>query len=280
MLHAGLLLALIYVAAQPLRIDAAAVASRRMTFIYTATPGLGASGGGGDHTASAPRPARVRDSRPLDTVAPPAITNVEPLPAAAVPAIMTQGVDVLPGTPMVVDGTTVGKGSGPGGGGGRGPGNGPGDGPGSGDVYDPGVGGVSDPRLIHEVKPNFTDAAMRARIQGVVIINVVVLADGSVDPARIRDHAVARSGPRSAGGDRCEAVAFPSERANGTTGHLARHRRAHFYAALTTLGGLMWPAITRMPYVAGRPILMFGLLGALVLASAVRDLCYDRRSTR
>jgi hypothetical protein len=41
---------------------------------------------------------------------------------------------------------------------------------------------------------------------------------------------------------------------------------------LGTVGGLMWPAITRMPYVAGRPILMFGLLGALVLASAVRDV--------
>jgi len=41
---------------------------------------------------------------------------------------------------------------------------------------------------------------------------------------------------------------------------------------LGTVGGLMWPAITRMPYVAGRPILMFGLLGALVLASAVRDI--------
>lgn len=42
---------------------------------------------------------------------------------------------------------------------------------------------------------------------------------------------------------------------------------------LATVGGLMWPAITRMPYVAGRPILMFGLLGALVLAPAVRDVC-------
>jgi hypothetical protein len=41
---------------------------------------------------------------------------------------------------------------------------------------------------------------------------------------------------------------------------------------LATVGGLMWPAITRMPYVAGRPILMFGLLIALVLASAVRDI--------
>jgi hypothetical protein len=41
---------------------------------------------------------------------------------------------------------------------------------------------------------------------------------------------------------------------------------------LGTVGALVWPAITRMPYVAGRPILMFGLLGALVLASAVHDV--------
>jgi hypothetical protein len=41
---------------------------------------------------------------------------------------------------------------------------------------------------------------------------------------------------------------------------------------LATVGGLMWPAITGMPYVAGRPILMFGLFGALVLASAARDI--------
>ena len=32
---------------------------------------------------------------------------------------------------------------------------------------------------------------------------------------------------------------------------------------LATVGGLMWPAITRMPYVAGRPILMFGCLARL-----------------
>ena len=40
---------------------------------------------------------------------------------------------------------------------------------------------------------------------------------------------------------------------------------------LGTIGGLMWPAITRMPLVAGRFGLMFGLLTALVLAPAVRD---------
>ncbi len=52
-------------------------------------------------------------------------------------------------------------------------------------------------------------------------------------------------------------------------------RRAELHKRLMllgTVGGLMWPAITRMPYVAGRPLLMFGLLGALVLASAARDI--------
>ena len=46
---------------------------------------------------------------------------------------------------------------------------------------------------------------------------------------------------------------------------------------LATVGGLTWPAITRMPYVAGRPALMFGLLAALVLAPALYDrLAYPR----
>jgi hypothetical protein len=40
---------------------------------------------------------------------------------------------------------------------------------------------------------------------------------------------------------------------------------------LGTIGGLMWPAITRMPVVAGRLPLMFGLLATLVLAPAIRD---------
>jgi hypothetical protein len=47
------------------------------------------------------------------------------------------------------------------------------------------------------------------------------------------------------------------------------HKRLMLYA---TLGGLMWPAITRLPFVAGRFPLMFGLLAALLLAPAVRDL--------
>jgi hypothetical protein len=54
----------------------------------------------------------------------------------------------------------------------------------------------------------------------------------------------------------------------------ALHKR---FMILGTVGGLMWPAITRMPGVAGRPALMFALLLALVFAWAVRDLMVDRR---
>lgn len=55
------------------------------------------------------------------------------------------------------------------------------------------------------------------------------------------------------------------------------HRRL---MVLGTVGGLMWPAITRMPVVAGRPPLMFGLLATLVLAPAIRDLMTRSRWSR
>ena len=128
----------------------------------------------------------MREAQRLDIASPQTITSVEPVPVGPVPTLATHDVEVLPGSPTPVSGTTAGPGSGPGGGGGRGPGNGPGDRPGAGDVYDAGVGGVSAPRLIREVKPNFTVDAMRAKIQGVILMEVVVLADGSVDPSRIR----------------------------------------------------------------------------------------------
>jgi hypothetical protein len=47
---------------------------------------------------------------------------------------------------------------------------------------------------------------------------------------------------------------------------------------LSTLGGLMWPAITRMPIVAGRFVPMFVLLSALVLAPAGRDFWHGSRT--
>jgi len=73
-------------------------------------------------------------------------------------------------------GTGQGTGIGPGDGGGLGPGQGGGVG---GGVYRPGSG-IVNPRLLREVKPNYTAEAMRAQVQGEVWLEVVVLSDGTV----------------------------------------------------------------------------------------------------
>jgi periplasmic protein TonB len=96
---------------------------------------------------------------------------------------MTAGLTDLPGT--ITAAPTAGAPFGPGDGGvaGRGRrGDGPGDGvgPGSGGPPGPGTGGVSYPRLIREVVPTYSNAALQARIQGIVYMRAVVREDGSV----------------------------------------------------------------------------------------------------
>jgi len=46
---------------------------------------------------------------------------------------------------------------------------------------------------------------------------------------------------------------------------------------LATIGGLLWPAITRLPYVRGRFLPMFALLTLFVLAGPAHDLLTRRR---
>jgi periplasmic protein TonB len=87
--------------------------------------------------------------------------------------------------------------SGPGNGDGIGPGSGHGVGPGEGPGYDDGAGGghgdnvfivgagVSQPVLIHEVRPDYSEEARKARYQGTVVLDTVVLEDGSVQVIRI-----------------------------------------------------------------------------------------------
>jgi len=45
--------------------------------------------------------------------------------------------------------------------------------------------GGQEPKVLHEVKPIYTPEAMRGVIQGVVVIEAMVLADGSVGPVRV-----------------------------------------------------------------------------------------------
>jgi protein TonB len=45
---------------------------------------------------------------------------------------------------------------------------------------------VSDPVLVREVKPNYTADALRAKVQGTVEMEAIVLADGTIEPRTIR----------------------------------------------------------------------------------------------
>jgi uncharacterized membrane protein len=61
--------------------------------------------------------------------------------------------------------------------------------------------------------------------------------------------------------------------------YFRRDRETHKrLMVLGTLAGLMWPAITRMPYIAPRPPRMFGILLLLLLALPVRDYLTTRRA--
>jgi TonB family protein len=78
------------------------------------------------------------------------------------------------------DSTSTGSGTGTGAGSGQGSGLGQGTGGGTGGgVYRPGSG-VINPRILREVKPQYTADAMRAKVQGTVLLECVVLPDGTV----------------------------------------------------------------------------------------------------
>ena len=51
-------------------------------------------------------------------------------------------------------------------------------------TYRPGQS-VTAPVLVRETKPNYTAAAMRARIQGIVVLECIVMPDGSVGEVRV-----------------------------------------------------------------------------------------------
>ena len=85
----------------------------------------------------------------------------------------------------------LGSGPGAGGGEGRGDSGGRGDGLGEGsiagtggDVFEPGSGATM-PQVIHDPRPGYTNQAMQARVQGIVLLEAVVLPDGSVGPVRV-----------------------------------------------------------------------------------------------
>lgn len=174
--------------------------------IWIAEPGPGGGGGGGGNRMAAPPrraelPGRDKLTVPVEpkpVEAPPPKVEPEPPPLEAlnIPAMnMAAAQQMLPGaieTPNVSaeslgSGTGSGAGTGSGSGVGAGQGSGLGDGRGGGTgggVYRPGSG-VTTPRVLREVKPQYTADAMRAKVQGTVWLECVVMPDGSVGEVRV-----------------------------------------------------------------------------------------------
>jgi periplasmic protein TonB len=172
--------------------------TRSPSIVWTARAPGDLPGGGGDKK---PRPAAAaqltgRQSTALRVRQPVLPSPAEPrsvpeLPRELVipePAIMAGLRDTVGAVTEIrpFELPSRGPGSGPGADGIRGTGAGPGDGPGigSGDGEYPG-NGVSWPRLVQEVKPNYTAAAMRAQVEGMVELEILVLPDGSVGRVNI-----------------------------------------------------------------------------------------------
>jgi TonB family protein len=188
--------------------DPTAERVRHVVFLAPDVLRMGGGGGGGQQQSERIQRAQgvgsdrvtLRARKPLATVsattpAAPAAEAVPPLPPMVLHAkplasgnfeqgglptgATMSGTSTGPG-----DGSGVGSGIGTGLGSGSGPGLGPGSGGGSGGgIYRPG-GSVSTPRVIREVKPRYTTEGLRQKIQGSVVLEVVVKADGC--PSHIR----------------------------------------------------------------------------------------------
>jgi TonB family protein len=157
--------------------------------VWLSDPGPGGGGGGGNEMPEPPKAAEAPGEEEITVPVPPEPTPeptpeppplVEPLNIAAL--TLASATTTSPGavSAPVSDSLSLGSGTGSGAGEGRGSGLGPGTGGGSGGgAYRPG-NGVLPPRVLEEVKPQYTAEAMRAKVQGRVMLECIVLADGTV----------------------------------------------------------------------------------------------------
>jgi periplasmic protein TonB len=185
----------------------------RLVFLATPGPGGGGGGGGlvqktpppkalreGSHTVSSPIPARVPPKAIEPVVVPvepkPAPLKAEPLPILVAPIVTAPAdsrnrIGVL--TETTVDTESHGSGRGGGAGSGTGTGLGEGDGRGIGPGSGGGIGGgpyrpgsgIEPPRVLREVKADYTEDARRRGITGDVVLEIIVRRDGTVGDVKI-----------------------------------------------------------------------------------------------
>jgi TonB family protein len=186
----------------------------RMVYLMQPGPGGGGGGGGlkmkapptkverkGPEKISSPIPAR-KTPPPLEPKPKPVEPPPTPLEAKVLPPVMAPVATIAaderdregdvkepPKEAPPSQGPGSGGGAGTGTGTGLGEGNGSGIGPGEGGgmgggPYRPGSG-VEPPRLLKEVRADYTDEARRANVTGEVVLEIVVRRDGSVGDVRI-----------------------------------------------------------------------------------------------
>jgi periplasmic protein TonB len=173
-----------------------------LVFLPEAGPG-GGGGGGGNQMLEPPKkaevPAKDKVSVPVvkKEIAPQQKLEEPKDPALNIPAkTLGDSQQMTPGllesamaASMISTGAGSDGGGGTGKGGGIGAGKGNGLGPGEGGgmgggVYRPG-NGVEMPQLLQMKKPQYTAEAMRAKVQGVVWVDAVVLPDGTVGDVNV-----------------------------------------------------------------------------------------------
>ena len=186
----------------PVPHDTVRLPTARIVFLPSQGPGGGGGGGGGNR-----QPAPIRRAERIGH-------DRRTLPVARRLGTTGQLIDVpAPAQQLLLDARPLGSGvmeqigaleggvgfgtsQGPGSGGGVGDGVGTGVGSGRGSGLGPGSGGgtgggvyragglVTPPTILLQVRPSYTDEALRRKIQGSVILEVIVRSDGQ--PADIR----------------------------------------------------------------------------------------------
>lgn len=190
--HVVLLILVVLVASLiPERVYEAVIPDRLSDqIVWLTDPGPGGGGGGGNEMPEPPKPAELPGEEAITVPTPPEPVPeptpeppplVEPLNIAAL--TLASATTTSPGAVEagpVSDSLSLGSGTGSGAGAGRGSGLGPGTGGGTGGgAFRPG-NGVQPPRVLREVKPQYTAEAMRAKVQGRVMLECIVLPDGTV----------------------------------------------------------------------------------------------------
>jgi len=151
---------------------ASATPSPQPRLVFLTGPGLGGGGGGGGRAA---RREVHRIAKPRSTPAESATPEPQPLPSRVLVAPVAVSAGEQRHDAIQDDGAGPGLGKGLGEGTGGGAGGGP---------FRPGSG-IDPPRLLREVKAQYTDEARRRGVTGDVILEIVIRSDGTVGDIRV-----------------------------------------------------------------------------------------------